>query len=466
VFKRHHQLFVALRVLLDVAIVLVAFVGAWNIRFGSPRTFPYSELPLFEDTVFVAVVALVIWPLSLRAAGLYQPQRQKSSLDELVAVLRATVVAGIMLVATTYFIREARFSRGMLAIFTGLAFVGVGAVRLLFKAGLMELRARGFNQRFVLVLGAGRLARQVIEAIELHRELGFKPIGVLSVTRKRVGTDVGGVPVIGTLRDLKEVLSSRGVDQVLVALPSRSAHHLPRVMGVLVDTTVDVKLVPDVYQYATLFGGLEEFGGLPIVNLQSTGVLGINAISKRAFDLLFAGLFGLLLSPLMALVALAIKLSSPGPIFFRQERVGLDGQPFEMLKFRSMRIDAEPAGAEFAKKDDPRTTPIGALLRRSSLDELPQLFNVLRGEMSLVGPRPERPVFIQRFRRRIPRYQLRHMVKAGMTGWAQIHGLRGRTSIEKRVEYDLYYIEHWSLLLDLKILARTMAFGFLSRNAY
>jgi exopolysaccharide biosynthesis polyprenyl glycosylphosphotransferase len=229
---------------------------------------------------------------------------------------------------------------------------------------------------------------------------------------------------------------------------------------------VDVKLVPDVYQYATLFGGLEEFGGLPIVNLQSTGMLGINAILKRAFDVLFSALFLVLLSPLLLFVAALVRLSGKGPVLYRQERVGLDGEPFQMLKFRTMRADAEAEGARFAQPADPRATGVGGLLRRTSLDELPQLFNVLKGEMSLVGPRPERPVFIERFRRHIPRYQLRHMVKAGMTGWAQIHGLRGNTSIEKRVEYDLYYIEHWSLLLDLRILARTLAFGFLSRNAY
>jgi Undecaprenyl-phosphate glucose phosphotransferase len=243
-------------------------------------------------------------------------------------------------------------------------------------------------------------------------------------------------------------------------------HHLPRIMEVCADTTVDVKLVPDVYQYATLFGGLEEFGGLPIVNLQSSGVLGINAIAKRAFDLFVSALLLLLLSPLLLALALLVKLTSAGPVLYTQERVGLDGKPFPMLKFRTMRTDAEDLGPAFAAAGDPRVTALGAWLRRTSIDELPQLWNVLTGDMSLVGPRPERPVFIDQFRRRIPRYQLRHMVKAGMTGWAQIHGLRGNTSIQKRVEYDLYYIEHWSLLLDLKILARTVAFGFLSRNAY
>ena len=465
-FKRYHQLFVALRVLLDVAIVAVAFAGAWHIRFGSPKTFPYSELPRFDDSVLVCGMALVIWPFALRAAGLYRPQRQRSAFDELFSVFKAMLVAGGLLVVATYFARESRYSRGMLLIFNGLAFVGVGLVRFIFKEALQLLRARGYNRRYVLVLGAGRLAHQLIDAIEEHKELGFHAIGVLSVTKKKVGEKVGGVEVIGTLRALKSVLQSRGVDQVLVALPSRSVHHLPRVMEVLADTTVDVKLVPDVYQYATLFGGLEEFGGLPIVNLQSTGVLGLNAIAKRIFDLLFATLIFLLLSPAFLLIALLVKISSPGPIFFAQERVGLDGTPFRMLKFRSMRTDAEASGAAFATEKDPRATPIGALLRRLSLDELPQLLNVLRGEMSLVGPRPERPVFIERFRRRIPRYQLRHMVKSGMTGWAQIHDLRGNTSIQKRVEYDLYYIEHWSIILDLKILARTMAAVLFSRNAY
>ena len=465
-FKRHHQLFTALRVLLDMLLVGVAFWGAYALRFGSPRTWPYPELPLPEETFIVASLALVIWPLSLRAMGLYRPQRHRTPLDEVFGVFKATLMAGLLLVAVTYFIRESRYSRGTLALFTALSFLGISLARVFFKEVLQALRRRGYNLRYVLVLGAGRLARQVMEQFDLHRELGFRPVGCLSVTRKRVGTSVAGVEVLGTMRDLRHVLETRGVDQVLVALPSRSMHHLPRIMEICADTTVDVKLVPDVYQYATLFGGLEEFGGLPIVNLQSTGVLGINAIAKRTFDLIFSSLFLLLLSPLLLAVATLIKATSPGSVLYSQERVGLDGKPFRMLKFRTMRNDAEALGPRFAQSGDPRVTQLGAWLRRASIDELPQLWNVLCGDMSLVGPRPERPVFIDQFRRHIPRYQLRHMVKSGMTGWAQIHGLRGNTSIEKRVEYDLYYIEHWSLLLDLKILARTLAFGFLSRNAY
>ena len=465
-FKRHHQVFTAFRVLLDVAMVAAAFAGAYAIRFGSPRTFPYPELPPTRETLTVGALALVLWPLVLRSVGLYRPQRHKSALDEVFGVFKATVLAGLLLVAITYFAREDRYSRGALLIFTALAFLGVGAMRFLFKEVLQALRRRGYNLRYVLVLGAGRLARQTLEQIEAHRELGFRPVGCLSLTRARVGHKVDGTEVIGTLRDLREVLTRQQVDQVLVALPSRSFHRLPRIMEICADTTVDVKLVPDVYQYATLFGGLEEFGGLPIVNLQSVGVLGINALAKRAFDVILSALFLALLAPLMLLVAALVKIGSPGPVLYRQERVGLDGKPFRMLKFRTMQDGAEQDGPRFAEPRDPRATSLGSLLRRTSIDELPQLLNVLAGDMSLVGPRPERPVFIDKFRRHIPRYQLRHMVKAGMTGWAQIHGLRGQTSIEKRVEYDLYYIEHWSLLLDLRILARTLAGGFLSRNAY
>jgi len=465
-FKRHNQLFTALRVLLDMLLVGAAFWGAYALRFGSPRTWPYPELPRSEETFIVATLALIIWPLSLRSMGLYRPQRQKTPLDEVFGVFKATLIAGLLLVSSAYFIRDARYSRGTLALFAALSFFGISLERVFFKEVLQALRRRGYNLRYVLVLGAGRLARQVMEQIDLHRELGFRPVGCLSVTRKRVGTSVAGVEVIGTVRELRQILTKRGVDQVLVALPSRSMHHLPRVMEVCADTTVDVKLVPDVYQYATLFGGLEEFGGLPIVNLQSTGVLGINAIVKRAFDLALSAVLLVVLSPLLLLIALAVKLGSRGPVLYAQERVGLDGKPFRMLKFRTMRTDAESLGPRFAQDGDPRVTAMGSWLRRTSTDELPQLWNVLLGDMSLVGPRPERPVFIDQFRRHIPRYQLRHMVKSGMTGWAQIHGLRGNTSIQKRVEYDLYYIEHWSLLLDLKILARTVAFGFLSRNAY
>src|SRR5437762_3281455 len=365
-FKRHNQLFTALRVALDLVFLGAAFAGAYALRFGSPKTWPYPELPAPRETLLVGALALVIWPFSFRAVGLYRPQRQKTPLDEMFGVFKATLVAGLLLVALTYFVQAERYSRGMLGLFTGLALLGVSLERVFFKEVLQTLRRRGYNLRHILVLGAGRLARQVLEQVDLHRELGFRPVGCLSVTKKRVGTSVAGVEVIGTVRDLRKALAERGVDQVLVALPSRSMHHLPRIMEICADTTVDVKLVPDVNQYATLFGGLEEFGGLPIVNLQSTGMLGINAIAKRIFDFFFSAIFLAVLSPLLLVLAVLVKATSPGPTLFRQERVGLDGKPFQMLKFRTMRIDAEAHGPQFAQAQDPRATPIGGWLRRPS----------------------------------------------------------------------------------------------------
>ncbi|HZA49534.1 MAG TPA: exopolysaccharide biosynthesis polyprenyl glycosylphosphotransferase, partial [Myxococcaceae bacterium] len=266
--------------------------------------------------------------------------------------------------------------------------------------------------------------------------------------------------------EVGRILDARPVDQLVIALPFEEQHLIKPLMEELALRTVDVKFVPDLLQYMTLWGGMEEFGGLPIISLQGGPLHGWNLVLKRSFDMSVAVLALALSAAVMLVAAILVKLSSRGPILYRQERMGMDGRTFEILKFRTMRIDAEPAGARMASRDDPRRTWVGAFLRHYSIDELPQLFNVLRGDMSLVGPRPERPVFIEEFKRQIPRYHLRHKVKAGITGWAQINGLRGQTSIQKRIEYDLFYIENWSLMLDLKILLRTALGGFLSRNAY
>jgi Undecaprenyl-phosphate glucose phosphotransferase len=256
------------------------------------------------------------------------------------------------------------------------------------------------------------------------------------------------------------------VDQVIIAVPLEDQARVKPLMEQLALRTVDVKVVPDLYQYITLYGGLEEFGGLPIISLQGDPMDGWSRVAKRVFDVLFSLVAIAVSAPMMVFTALLVRFTSKGPILYRQERMGMDGRTFHILKFRTMRVDAEAQGATMASAVDARRTPVGTFLRKYSLDELPQFFNVLRGDMSLVGPRPERPVFIEEFKRQIPRYHLRHKVKAGITGWAQINGLRGQTSIQKRIEYDLYYIENWSLLMDLKILRRTALGGFLSKNAY
>jgi len=462
VFNRLQRFWTSIKVAIDVAMLTLAFVLAYLTRFDALGGWPR---PPVRETLVTLALVLVLFPVAYRQSRLYATNRVRTHLEEVFELFKATITGSLVLVALTYFGRE-RYSRLTLALFAGYSFVLVAATRVAFRMWLESVRRKGLNLKSILLVGAGELGERVVETIDHHRELGFRVIGVLSRGLLLPGTTVQGAPVIGTTDELERVLADRAVDQVVLALPSEDMPLIKALMERLALHTVDVKIVPDLFQYVTLYGGLEEFGGLPIVSLQGGPLEGWNLVAKRAFDILFSSLALLLVSPVMLLVALAVKLTSRGPVLYQQERMGMDGAVFPILKFRTMRVDSERSGPRMATAADDRRTAPGAFLRRTSLDELPQLFNVLRGDMSLVGPRPERPVFIEEFKRQIPRYHLRHKVKSGITGWAQINGLRGQTSIQKRIEYDLYYIENWSLLLDLKILVRTALGGFLSRNAY
>jgi Undecaprenyl-phosphate glucose phosphotransferase len=466
VFHRFQRFFTHLKILLDLAVLALAFGLAYTVRFWSPDLLPFEAKSPWNNTVRTLGSILVLYPLAFQGLGLYRPGRIRSTMDELFGLFRGWLLASMGLVTITYFFQPVRYSRLVLALFFILSLFLLSAARISFRAVLRLLRRRGFNLKDVLVIGSGDLGARVVEMVRSHRELGFRLIGVLSHRREPQAAELAGAPVIGSLVDLENLMEERRVDQVIIALPLEHQGALPSLMGILSGSTADVKVVPDLAQYVTLSGGIEEFGGLPILSLQHGPLQGWNSVTKRLFDILLSAAALLLASPVLLACAIAIRLTSRGPILYRQERMGMDGELFEILKFRSMATDAEASGAQMAGPGDPRTTRVGVFMRRLSLDELPQLFNVLRGDMSLVGPRPERPVFIEEFRRRIPRYHLRHKIKAGITGWAQVNGLRGQTSIEKRIEFDLYYIENWSLLLDLKILLRTLAGGFLSRNAY
>ncbi|MBJ6764215.1 undecaprenyl-phosphate glucose phosphotransferase [Myxococcaceae bacterium JPH2] len=463
-FGRLQRFYTSIKVAADVVMLALAFGLAYVTRFSG--VVPITEgIPPWDETLVSLTMVLVIFPVTFQQARLYATNRSRTNVGELFELFKATITATLILVALTYFARE-RYSRLTLAIFVLYAFIFISLSRLAFRLVLSEVRRRGFNLKSILVIGAGELGHRVIETVEGHRELGFRVTGLLTLRPEKVGQWVNGVQVVGHVAEVDAVLDARPVDQVIIAVPLEDQAHVKPLMEQLALRTVDVKVVPDLYQYITLYGGLEEFGGLPIISLQGDPMDGWSRVAKRAFDILFSLLAIMLSGPLMLLTAFAVKLTSRGPVLYRQERMGMDGQTFPILKFRTMRIDAEVQGATMARADDPRRTPIGTFLRKYSIDELPQFFNVLRGDMSLVGPRPERPVFIEEFKRQIPRYHLRHKVKAGITGWAQVNGLRGQTSIQKRIEYDLYYIENWSLLMDLKILLRTALGGFLSKNAY
>jgi Undecaprenyl-phosphate glucose phosphotransferase len=465
-FQRAHRFHASIKLMLDLAMLGLAFWLAYLLRFiVQVEPIPWGVAPATETYSVLAAIAEV-WPVVLYTQDMYASARARSHFDEVFGIFKSSVVATLVVVAITYFGREERYSRLTLGLFATLSFVLLSAARIGFRTALRAWRRRGHNLRDILVVGAGELGQQVIRTLTDQQELGFRVAGLLTLHPEKVGSRVLGIPVIGTVDQIEEALEKTRADQVMIALPSEAQGGLKGLMKILAMHTVDVRVVPDLYQYITLCGGLEEFGGLPIISLQHGPLQGWNRVAKRAFDIAFSALGILIASPVMIATAILVKLTSRGPVFYRQERMGLDGTTFEILKFRSMRTDAEVAGASMASANDPRRTAIGAFLRESSIDELPQLFNVLSGSMSLVGPRPERPVFIEEFKKQIPKYHLRHKVKAGITGWAQINGLRGQTSIAKRIEYDLFYIENWSLALDLKILVRTALGGFLSKNAY
>jgi len=462
-FNRFQRFYTSIKVATDVVVLAIAFGLAYATRFQA--LVHEKSIPLFSETLVSLALVLIIFPVTFHQARLYATNRVRSHIEEVFEIFKAMITGTLIIVALTYFVRE-RYSRLTLAIFVMYAFVLVSGTRLLFRQTLNELRRRGYNLKSIILIGAGDLGQRVIDTIDKNRELGFRITGIITRHADKVGTTVRGIPVIGHVSGVDAVLEGRQVDQVLIALPIEDAPLVKGLMEQLAQRTVDVKIVPDLYQYITICGGLEEFGGLPIISLQGGPLHGWNLVAKRLFDILVSVCALVLTGPLLLAIALLVKVTSRGPVLFRQERMGMDGKTFRMLKFRTMNTGAEASGVQMASRGDPRRTFIGMLLRRTSLDELPQFFNVLRGDMSLVGPRPERPVFIEEFKRQVPKYHLRHKVKAGMTGWAQINGLRGQTSIQKRIEYDLYYIENWSLVLDLKILVRTALGGFISKNAY
>jgi Undecaprenyl-phosphate glucose phosphotransferase len=354
----------------------------------------------------------------------------------------------------------------VLLYFWFLNLLGLGFSRMAFREGLRFARRLGYNLRHVLIVGTGTLAASVAQRLSEHPELGIRIRGFLGRDRESVGRTVEGAPVIGTFDDLKEATAS-GIDIVFVCLSAHDESHAEKILAYLTTTMVEVKVVPAICEFMTLRAEAEMYEGFPIITLQGTPLYGWNIVMKRGMDLIGSLVALAITSPLLLLIAVLIKLSSPGPVLYRQTRMGLDGRAFEMLKFRSMRADAESkTGPVWAEATDTRRTAIGTLLRRTSLDELPQFWNVLKGEMSIVGPRPERPEFIVQFREKLPQYMLRHKMKAGITGWAQVNGWRGNTSLEKRLEYDLYYIEHWSVSFDLKIMFMTLWSGFIHKHAY
>jgi Undecaprenyl-phosphate glucose phosphotransferase len=475
--RRYNRLLVAFFVISDALLGMAAFLVAYLLRFESGIPV-FKGYPPFANYLRLAPFIGLLVPLAFQVQGLYRLRRGRSRVDDFFGVFVGsilTVVLGIggTLYFQTYYVSETAKDLGQYEVsqFVWLLFlvVNVGfsyASRELVREALERRWRAGIGLKRVLIAGAGDLGRVVADKVLEHRELGFKVVGFID--DRATGDHIGyrGIPLLGMLGDADDIIRRERIDHVYVALPLEE--HV-KMLGLVEATNregVDVHVVPDLLQFIALRARLENLDGVPIISLNDVPLRGFNSLLKRAIDIAISGaaLAGMALP--FALIAFIIKRTSRGPVFYTQERMGLDGKAFDVYKFRSMYQGAEDeTGPVWARDDDPRCTPIGKWLRRFDVDELPQLWNVFRGDMSIVGPRPERPYFVQQFKHRIPTYMLRHKVKAGITGWAQVNGWRGNTSLEKRIEYDLYYIENWSVALDLKIMWLTLIRG-LHRHAY
>jgi len=455
--QRRRQIEALLKLAGDVGATVVAVLVAYWLRFEVQIQPVTKGLPPLEAYLRLIPAVVVLWPLVFYFQGLYQRRRILSRADEAVRVALAVLLATVLLTAGLNFYREFSYSRLFLAMFAGVDAMLVAATRLAIRAARGRIRRSGGNQQQVLVAGAGDLGREVVERLREHRELGFTVVGFLDDDPGKQQRKVHGVQVLGTIQDLEAVVEQYPVDQLIIALPLSAHQRTVQLIRQAGQLLLEVKVVPDLLQYYVLRAGVEDLDGLPVINLTQLPLDGWNRIVKRSFDVSLSALMLLLTGWMFPIIAWFIKREDGGPVFFSQIRTGMDGRSFRLHKFRSMTVDASSNGQpQWTRARDSRITRVGEVLRRFNLDELPQLINVLRGDMSLVGPRPEQPEYVERFRARYPEYNARHRVRSGITGWAQVNGLRGDTSIRQRMVHDLYYIQNWSFALDLRILWRTV----------
>ena len=473
------RLLIAYHVALDFLLGMAAFALAYAIRF-EPGLMPTPKgQPPFEQYLLLMPFIGILVPIAFQLQGAYRVRRSRTRVDDFFTVFVGTIFAVVLgLLGTLYFqvyyassqarvVGSYEVSRLVWAFFVILNIGLTYASRDLIRT-IMERRFRaGVGLRRVLIAGSGDLARHVTDKLLQHAEFGYQILGF-------VDDDIGdnyfgyrGVPLLGTMADAEEIIRRERIDQLFVALPLDQHVKMLNLVEVANRECLEIKVVPDFLQFVTLRAKLEDLDGIPLINVNDVPLHGFNGVVKRVVDVALSAVGLVALALPFTIIAAAIRLNSPGSVFYRQERMGLDRRAFNVLKFRSMFEGAErDTGPVWTRENDPRRTAVGRFLRRFSLDELPQLWNVLRGEMSLVGPRPERPFFVEQFKDRVPQYMLRHKVKSGMTGWAQVNGWRGNTSIEKRIEYDLYYIENWSVRLDFKIMWLTVLWLSFQKHAY
>jgi Undecaprenyl-phosphate glucose phosphotransferase len=462
-------IFVLTMALIDAAMAGLAFLLAYLMRYWIPWPDKAQSMGSFPDYVSIVLTHIVSVLGVFAFSRLYRLARVPSRIDEFYSISAATTVGTLMGVALSSLLfknspLELDYSRAMIFYGWGLTILFVTTGRVMHAQIRSRLRRQGWGRDRVLIVGTGEIGRMIFQKTQSNPRLGYEAAGFVT-TNGRNGIPVGA-PVLGQAGDLASIIDEHQIDEVIIALPEATHQEILMLISECERGKVTIRVFPDLFQIMASQVSIDDLGGLPLLTVRDVALRGWKRTAKRLMDIVGAACGLILISPLMMLMAALIKLDSRGPVFYAQERMGLDARPFRILKFRSMRQDAEVHGPGWTVEDDPRVTRLGRIIRRINVDEFPQLINVLVGEMSLVGPRPERPVYVNQFRRSIPRYMDRHWEKAGMTGWAQVNGLRGDTSIVERTKYDLWYIENWSLLLDIKILLRTIFNPFRSLNAY
>lgn len=467
--KDNQKVFNRLHLVVDAVVVAISYLLAWYIKFCT--TFADTEPgagaldmgTYFSFLYFVVPEYIILYYFF----NMYAPKRGTRRKYELEGILKANTVGIVLFIVVLYMIKQQHFSRFMMGAFFVINIVLTTISRTLIRNTLLYFRKKGYNLKYILLIGYSRAAEEYITRINANPQWGYVVRGILD-DRIPSGTMYKGVKVVGRIENIRYILPENKLDEIAITLALKDYDHLESIVDLCEKSGVHTKFIPDYNSLVPSHPYTEDLMGLPVINIRYVPLTNtLNRVAKRAVDIIGSSLGIVISSPIMVAAALAIKFTSRGPVIFKQERVGLHNRTFKMYKFRTMETQ-RPSAEESAwtVKDDPRVTGVGKFLRRTSLDELPQLFNILVGEMSLVGPRPERPQFVEKFKEEIPRYMIKHQVRPGLTGWAQINGYRGDTSIRKRIEYDLFYIENWTMSFDIKIMFLTLFKGFINKNAY
>lgn len=452
---------------IDVFIIFISLILAWYIRFRSGFIEYEGGMLSFREYIRPIVLIIPVYLFLYGKFNLYNTYRLKSVWDEFFNIFRANLFGILIFTLFLYVVKNINYSRYLLLIFAIACTLLTTIERIFLRYILRRVRKKGYNLKHILLVGYSELAMDFLGLISTNRQWGYNVVGILD-DNKKSGYRFKGKEVIGKIRDIENVLEDFDIDEVCVTLELNEYDKLGRIIDACEKAGVRTQIIPDYAKYIPAKPYVEEIGGLPIINIRYVPLDNIaNKFVKRLFDIIGSLISIIVFSPVMILTAVITKITSPGPIIFKQERIGLNRKSFVMYKFRSMKVQkGEEEKGQWTTENDPRKTRFGNFIRKTSIDELPQLFNVLKGDMSLVGPRPERPFFVGQFKEEIPRYMVKHQVRPGMTGWAQVNGLRGDTSIKDRIEHDLYYIENWSFGFDIKIMWFTVFKGFINKNAY